>query len=118
MIRPQRHLPPSSRLYRGCRYNLIHCSVGGADTIMQHVGTGVITVFPESKIKKDKHKKKKRKQGEKDGVMMMGRPKLTIKTSKSDVSEPLVDLSSYTCNTSSSVYLPWLPVIIFNISFS
>ncbi len=63
MITPQRHLPPSSRLHSGCRYNLIHCSVGSADTIMQHVGAGVITVFPEREIKKkDRHKKRGEKR--------------------------------------------------------
>uniref|UniRef100_A0A3Q0T565 Shootin-1 n=1 Tax=Amphilophus citrinellus TaxID=61819 RepID=A0A3Q0T565_AMPCI len=51
MITPQRHLPPSSRLHSGCRYNLIHCSVDG-----------VITVFPERRMKKDKHKKKRREK--------------------------------------------------------
>ena len=115
MITPQRHLPPSSRLHSGCRYNLIHCSVGGADTIMQHVSTGVITVFPERRMKKDRQKKRAEK---KDGVMMMGRPKLTIKTANSDMSEPPVDSYSYTFNTFTTVYLPWLPVIIINMSFS
>lgn len=52
MITPQKHLPLSSRLYRPRRYDLILCSIGGADTIMQHVGTGVITVFPHGEIKK------------------------------------------------------------------
>lgn len=49
---------------------------------------------------------------------MMGRPKLTIKTANSEVSEPPVDWCSYTFNTSTAVYLPWLPVIIINMSFS
>lgn len=62
MITPQRHLPPSSRLHSGCRYNLIHCSAGGADTIMQHVGTGVITVFLERRMKKDRQKKMREKR--------------------------------------------------------
>lgn len=62
MITPQRHLPPSSRLHSGCRYNLIHCSVGGADTIMQHVGTGVITVFAERRMKKTGTKKRGEKR--------------------------------------------------------
>lgn len=114
MITPQRHLPPSSRLHSGCRYNLIHCSAGGADTIMQHVGTGVITVFPERRMKKDRQKRWEKK----DGVMMMGRPKLTIKTVNSDVSGPPFDSCSYTFNNSTAVYLPWLPVIIINMSFS
>lgn len=64
--------------------------------------------------KKDRHKK----EGGEDGVMMMGRPKLTIKTASSDVSKPPVDSCSYTFNTSTAVYLPWLPVIIINMSFS
>lgn len=64
MITPQRHLPPSSRLHSGCRYNLIHCSVGGADTIMRHVGTGVITVFPERRTGKKKKKTGTKKKNE------------------------------------------------------
>lgn len=51
-------------------------------------------------------------------MMMMGMPKLIIKTANSDVSEPPVDLRSYTFNTSTAVYLPWLPVIIINMSLS
>lgn len=61
MITPQRHVPPSSRLHSGCRYNLIHCSVGGPDTIMQHVGTGVITVFSREGWKKTDTKKGEKK---------------------------------------------------------
>lgn len=65
-------------------------------------------------MKKDEHKK----EGKQDRAKMMGRPKLTIKTSNLDVSVSHVDLYSYTYHTSSTVYLPWLPVIIINMSFS
>lgn len=63
-------------------------------------------------------KDKREKEGGKDGGTMMGRLKLTIKNANCDVSEPPVDSCSYTCNASSAVYLPWLPVIIINTSFS
>lgn len=114
MITPQRHLPPSSRLHSGSRYNLIHCAIGGADTIMQGIGTGVITVVCERRMKKARQKRGVKK----DGVMMMGRPKLTIKNVNSDVSPTTPNSNSYSFNTSAAVYLPWLPVIILNMSFS
>lgn len=62
MITPQRHLPPSSRLHSGSRYNLIHCAVGGADTIMQGISTGVITVVCERRMKKARQKKRSEKR--------------------------------------------------------
>lgn len=113
MITPQRHLPPSSRLHSNCRYNLIHCSTGSPDTIMQHVGTVIITVFPERRMKKTDKKKEDRKNR-----VMMGRMKLTIRSANSDESKHPVGSCSYTFRTSTTVYLPWLPVIIINMSFS
>lgn len=51
-------------------------------------------------------------------MMMIGQPKLTIKTVNSDMPGPPIDLCSCIFNTSTAVYLPWLPVIIINMSFS
>lgn len=114
MITPQRHLPSSSRLHSWCRYNLIYCSAGAADTIMQPDGTGVITVFPGRWMNKDSQKEGKKMEW----WWLWGGQKLTIKTVNYDASGPPCDLCSFTFNTSTTVYLPWLPVIIINVSFS
>lgn len=91
-----------------------------ADTIeftapLPALGTGVITLFLERRMKKTR---KMRREKKKDGMMMIGQPKLIIRTVNSDMPGPPIDSCSCIFNTSTAVYLPWLPVIIIIMSFS